>query len=334
MNRKRVKYALVFVVLFFPVLEGIVRITGGKPFENLDYNVRINPEPAFIANDSLGIELRPGVFEFQLNDSIKFSATHDESGKRAVSLIGQTNIDKPKVALLGCSFTYGYGVYDSESFPFLLQAKNQAIQIQNYAVPGYGTVQSLLQLDHVLAQNPKQVVLNFSSLHFMRNTLNLFYRQSLKLGYTRSRKSSTNFMSNSKFPFVEEGGDAVMYEEWSDVYSNWPGREQFAAINWIQSLWDRVQYDKTENINATFEVINQISEKCQSENVAFIVSCIDSTSATQELKQKCINKQIKWAELNFDFTNEKLTNLPYDTHPNAEGHRILADKISTFIYQP
>jgi len=321
-------------VLFFPVLEGIVRITGGRPFENQEYNVRINPTPAFLGNDSLGIELIPGTFEFQLNDSIRFLATHTESGQRVVSTSDSQSIEKPKIIMLGCSFTYGYGVNDFENFPSLLQAKNQRIQIHNYAVPGYGSVQSLLQLDHALAQKPKQVVLNFSSLHFMRNTLNLFFRQSLKLGYTRSTNRGNGFMQDSKFPFVMEGDKEIKYEEWNEVYSNWSGREKFAAINWLQSLWDRVQYDKTENIIATFEVIDRMAKKCEANNVDFIVSCIDLTEKTKELEKMCSANNISWAELGFDFTNEELTNLPYDTHPNAKGHKFLADKISTFLYQP
>ncbi len=51
-----------------------------------------------------------------------------------------------QVAVYGCSFTYGTGLTDEETFCALLQQKHPSLRILNRGIGGHGTVQNLLQL--------------------------------------------------------------------------------------------------------------------------------------------------------------------------------------------
>lgn len=56
-----------------------------------------------------------------------------------------------RVAIYGCSFTYGTGLADDETFTALLQRGLPAVRILNRGVGGHGTVQNLLQLRRDIA---------------------------------------------------------------------------------------------------------------------------------------------------------------------------------------
>ncbi len=57
----------------------------------------------------------------------------------------------PKVAIYGCSFTYGTGLADDETFTAQLQRALPKTHILNRGVGGHGTVQNLLQLRRDIA---------------------------------------------------------------------------------------------------------------------------------------------------------------------------------------
>src|SRR5262249_10125369 len=61
--------------------------------------------------------------------------------------------------VFGCSFTYGWLVNDAETYPYLLQAALPEYRIVNFAVPGYGNVQSLLQFKRALATHANKPAL-------------------------------------------------------------------------------------------------------------------------------------------------------------------------------
>jgi hypothetical protein len=70
--------------------------------------------------------------------------------------------DEFVVAVLGDSFTWGWGASYGERFTEVIEALNPRIDAWNFGVSGYGPVQYLLQLDHVLSLAPDHVVLVFS----------------------------------------------------------------------------------------------------------------------------------------------------------------------------
>ena len=66
----------------------------------------------------------------------------------------------PRVACLGDSTTFGWGVSEAEAWPSLL-GQELGVEVLNAGVPGYSTHQGLATLDRVLALKPEVVVLAY-----------------------------------------------------------------------------------------------------------------------------------------------------------------------------
>ena len=323
-----VKNLIYYPIMVFCCLEIAFRILGYESFQNNDYSVAAQPDNAFLGDTELGIQLNPGAFQITINKGLTFNTHHLENNSRYVS--DCPNATKPNILFLGCSFTYGFGVNDEQHFTSLLQKKHPALSFQNAGVIGYGSVQSLLQLKELVrTQQLKAVILNFSSFHFMRNTLSREYRSNLRIGYRRSSNNVDSKMNQSRFPYLPACEEPIQYASWEEIYENWIGREWLASINWIQTSYDYAKEDLPAQIEATVCIIQEMAAICKENNIPFGVACLDTTPETGLLKTKV--SPINWVDVGFDFSNQSFINHPYDSHPNPVGHRQIADKIEPFL---
>lgn len=80
-----------------------------------------------------------------VHPSFEFRARYkiDGSGRRETGYSGKSS----EVAILGCSWAFGHGVNDDETFAARL-FREQGIPVHNYACMGYGPAQAYLQLLH------------------------------------------------------------------------------------------------------------------------------------------------------------------------------------------
>jgi hypothetical protein len=75
-----------------------------------------------------------------------------------------------RIAIFGCSQTFGAGVVEEETFAAQLAATLPGVEVLNFGVGGYGTDQMLLYLESEgLAWAPDVVVLAFAYYHIERN---------------------------------------------------------------------------------------------------------------------------------------------------------------------
>lgn len=332
MKKKRliyIKRIVYYPLLTFICFEFALLILGYRRYQTEPYKVEAEPENAYIADPKLGIALNPGTYQITLNDSVQFSATHTATGERFVP---HTKVDTAEVeiTLLGCSFTYGYGVNDDETFAALLQKKHPDWRIRNEAVIGYGTVQSYLQLQQIIAEGKTDVVLlNFSSYHFMRNVLSQAYRKNLKIGYAHSARPVDSLMQTAQFPYITDCDGTVKYAGWEDMHENWAGREWLATVNWLQTFYERYLDAQTDPVELTRCLIQKMHEDCTAAGIQFGVVCLDHSSETEKLKNEL--NQVPWQDVGFDFTDPKCTHLPYDSHPNANGHVKIATRVDSLL---
>lgn len=66
-----------------------------------------------------------------------------------------------RVAVLGDSYTWGVGAADGERFTEVMEAVDPGLEVLNFGVSGYGTVQESLVLDRALALQPDLVLVAF-----------------------------------------------------------------------------------------------------------------------------------------------------------------------------
>jgi hypothetical protein len=328
-RRKTVfKWILLYPVVFVLCLELALQILGWGTYYIDDYSIRTEPENAFIGHHKLGIALNTGAYSITLNDSIQFTATHLPGNHRLIP--ASELAENPDLLLLGCSFTYGYGVNDDETFAALLQQGFPEVSMRNSGVIGYGTVQSLMQLKEMVKKGSvKTVLLNFSSFHLMRNGLSQTYRSNLKVGYQRSSHNVESLMEQSRFPYITSCDLEIQYQPWETMYTNRYGREWSATVNWLQLTEDRRRDAAIDELRIAECIIREMETICKANNITFGVACLDTTAETEALHTALTG--INWVNVGFDFSNEELTNLPYDSHPGVRGHAYIADRIKPFL---
>ena len=322
----------VYLIILTPIcLELALRVISAKPYIQEVYYIEVTPKNAFLGNKTLGISLNPGTYHITLNKKHSFTATHTQNKQRLVSFVNYRDSISPTIGVFGCSFTYGYGVNDSEHFVSILQKQYPNKNFANFGVIGYGTTQSYLQLLELEKNNkiPQLVILNFATDHFERNALTNIYRRALKIGFNQSLETAKTIMKNSRYPYLQNSKLEISFENWEDLYQDWYGRQLFASVNWLQTKGDEISDNQKDIINISHTLINEMDTICKRNNTHFLVALLDNNTHSETLKRHLKNSNIHFIDIGFNFNNKQLTNHPYDNHPNPLGHEFIAKKINT-----
>lgn len=68
-----------------------------------------------------------------------------------------TPVTGPMLVMAGCSFSFGMGVNDADTWPWMVQEQMQGYQIVNAATSAYNVAQALMRANRVVGQNPGKV---------------------------------------------------------------------------------------------------------------------------------------------------------------------------------
>lgn len=126
--------------------------------------------PSYV-DEKFGLRALPGTVSRHARlPDYSVSYTFDDRGFRA--------IDAPTdplgtVVFLGCSFTFGLGVEDDETYPAILAREWPRYAVRNLAISGWGTTEALVLLRDAFEQSPAPTLAlyGYSSLHLCRNYL-------------------------------------------------------------------------------------------------------------------------------------------------------------------
>lgn len=313
------------LIIFIIFIEIGLRVLGFTPYKPLNYSIKINPKICYSA-DSLGIKLMPGEFDININNGLKYKATHNKYGNRITSKNEVLNFEK-KIQVYGCSYTYGTGVNDKETYPFLLQKKYPNYQISNLAVPGYGTLQFYLQLKRNIMNNniPDIVILNCAEFHEERNLLSKSYLYMLYQGY---EVFETANMKYKIYPQIIDSKNAdldIVYINIFDKYKPMPCRKLSSIINLVELQTIK----EPKELKSSFLLINAISQLCEIHNINLIVT--DIANQPERISKFCKEKNINFANISPDFSNKVFSNLPYDNHPSKEAHQVYSEKMILYL---
>jgi len=328
-TKKRLVWYMYLIVLIPICIELALRIMSAEPYIQQNYSIKSSPENAFIGHDSLGIGLRPGTYKITHNTKHSFKTTHTLDKKRLVANFKSDDTIRASVAFFGCSFTYGYGVNDDEHYVSLIQRKYPDYKMANFGVIGYGTSQSLLQLNTLALQGrlPEKVVLGFATDHFERNALTNQYRRALKIGFENSLETAKTSMKAARFPYLKHPNTNISFENWDNLYMDWKGRDLFASVNFFQTQHDQYSDNQRDIVGISSTLIKKMRDVCKTNSIDFLVLMLDENERSIQLKQILKTSGVAFAEVNFNFESKIHTNLPYDMHPNAEGHKYIAKQV-------
>lgn len=332
--RSRWAYYFYLILLAFPLSEIAARIVGYRPYYIEEYTITSSPSNSLLPDSILGLALAPGAFEVTINKGLTYTATHDSSGYRQIPH-NNAPAREDTCFFMGCSFTYGMGVNDQSTFAAICQKGQSKYEIVNFGVPGYGTVQSLLQLEDALrnGSRPDLVIMFFSKLHFDRNVLAPSFRKALKHGYERSARSINHMADISRFPYFEIEENRIKSIPWKSMYTNWTGRENFAIINYLNSNVDKANREKLDPVGTTKQLFTLMHELCIKHDVRLNVCFLDEDKNVNEIRNYCERNGVTCTSISLTHNDPEYTNLPFDSHPNEKGHERIAKQIMPWLDQ-
>lgn len=338
---KRFKTTTIYIFIIFIALEVLLRLLGYAPNKDAVSVSKNQLLARFYIEDSIGLNLLPGKFKGYINNQTIVS-THTLKKTR------QTHKDDsllPKVLLLGCSYTYGWGLNDNQTYPYLIDSLIPEFDYENYGIPGGCTIQSLQQFKKLLEEkNSKQIkaiVLNYLSFHNERNCLNDNYREKLVSGYLQIKNDSNYHLYkkylNGSYPYLKYHNTKGNFD-----YISIPemGNNEFLlkrklAINaLLSSAINNISINHKEEIRISQLLIKQLHDLCLKNNIQFYLSYMESPEILNEILPFCSENKIRTIDLSFNFKDKSYFNYPDDPfHPNAKANAIIAEKFVSFKSQ-
>jgi hypothetical protein len=329
---------LLLLNLAFTLLlgEGLLRLFGWGPVPS--YRVVSHPQQHLAIHPEWGFQLREGAFSVTINDSLTYQSTQRPTdwGVCRVSSPAPSQDDRPVLVLSGCSFPYGMGVEDSESYPFLVQQQWPQLRVINAGIPAHGTLQSLLRLRAALAEGhqPHAFVYHYLDSHQHRNLLSRSFAQLLRVE-TRLRDAQDTLRA-VRFPRGRMVGEKQLDIQAVEVTFHplfGKAREWSALANQLEELYSRLLHSRTQAEAVTRACIREMQRLCEAEGIFFAVAILSEDPKRPFMQQLCQEEGLLHLDLTVDYTDPSYFNWPYDGHPNAGTHRLYAQRLTSFLQQ-
>lgn len=277
------------------------------PDENLSWKNK--PDHSFIQNIRIT----------ELGKELKWSCSTDSKGCRVTSHDINAHDNKPSIMILGCSLTFGCGLNNEDTYPWLLQERFEDYSIKNYGVSAYSLYQMSLVLEkNIGIEKPKVVVLGFHNLLEIRN-VNLLYRRHLLTQF----KNPSCLVRNGKIKKYAPSGYRKIL--WADHIN---------LLKILEFNINKVRFVRHENrkmIRSTTEyLLLKIRKVCKENNAKLLVACVDYSEPYYDF---FVNNGFLWCitGVNRHARNEdgspKWTLFPFDNHPTKETNRVYASVI-------
>jgi lysophospholipase L1-like esterase len=153
---------LMAVIVFFNLLllEGLSRIYFRFVSKMPNYDLMFQPHPYLAAVPAPGISAgRSGI-----------RISHNSSGFRGPELDTTKRRDRTRIVALGGSSTYCVSITDDATWPYLLEKKlGPGFEVVNLGVPGYTTVENLIQTAFWLPDLTPKIAIYYLGWNDARN---------------------------------------------------------------------------------------------------------------------------------------------------------------------
>lgn len=311
------------LLLIFVLLEVGLRLIDFDYANNSRRTFIVEPDiKVFIPHPQYGFAMQPGQFHINQADQLKWISTHDENGYRITTDSIDTN--KPEIWIFGCSFTYGWGVNDNETYPWLLQDAIPEYTIRNYGVGAYGTLQSLLQLQDELAtgKKPTLVLLAYLPFHDQRNTGSRLWTRVI---------ASHEKLTTLQYPYARIKENKLTYSSLQLVYRDFPGNSWSRTSQFVELVYNALQDMQCHNQEVTALLLEKIKLVCANNNVPLLLCALDNSLTTQEAFNALSTKGFKTLDIGLDLSSPQYTFLPIDPHPNQVAHKHYADELTNYL---
>lgn len=325
-------YCLLVLVVAFFLAEGVVRLLGNRPYQNKAIRFS-SVEPGgclYRKHPTLGFAHFPGGFTITLDSGLRFQVTHGDDGLRVTRPEGSSlaSVAPKEMWIFGCSFTYGLCLNDAETYPWLLQERFPNFEVVNFGVGGYGTIQSLIQLQETLAEGrkpPAVLIVAYASLHDMRNSYYRIWRKGLiphvDLGEIFFPLASLDQEGNLQYAYVKLG------------YTPLPFMDRFAFIHRLEAAYNNWEERSLKGQQVSKSILREISRICRDRKIVPVVAGLTGNQKTAEVLQYCRSQGMFATDISLDFTRPENNFLPHDGHPNAKANREYARRLGDYLQE-
>jgi hypothetical protein len=174
----RLALALGAAVVSLVAIEAALRLMGHEPRHdpvNVGFGSWAGPD------DELGWTNRPGTWKSAEpgNVPLTFEADgrrHDPAGNKSGNV--------PRILVVGCSFTQGYGVADDQTYSHVINRSLPSAELVNFGTGAYGSYQSRLRVSRYFNsphENTPLVIYGLFFSHHFRDLAPLPWIQSLTM---------------------------------------------------------------------------------------------------------------------------------------------------------
>lgn len=154
------------------------------------------------------------------------------------------------VIVVGCSYTYGQGVPDWQTYVWRLNERFANIRFDNYGVPGFGTLQAYYWLEEALkrpdAPQYRYVIYGALDDHLKRNV-------------RAAVLADPDYGSMSAMPYARYSGGKLVEYYGHTWY--WPGADSFRMIYFLGQLYCYTRSHELPSDDEQVAVFNAYVEK-------------------------------------------------------------------------
>jgi len=305
--------------------EGGLRLAGFQPCLLKEY---ANREKITQFHPQRGWDLKEGRFLRPRYSAQQPDIVHTHlPGKlrRSRPLQDGTLNAQPKLVMIGGSYTAGNAISDDETFSWKLQERFPDLEVLNYAVGGYGTLQSLLKLQEVLpAIRPRKLVIyGLIAHHRVRNVATPGWISMLSR-YNRN---------DLYIPYVKTGENSRIQLQPLLHFSPFPQREHSALVALLENAWISIRWRK-HNAEPTGQItlalVSGMQKLVKRHNADFLVVLLSVNEKAAAVFMKAFSENgIRALNCSFPLTRDMI--VTGDGHPNGRMNSKWADCIGRYL---
>ncbi|MEJ2615282.1 MAG: hypothetical protein P8Z35_09995, partial [Ignavibacteriaceae bacterium] len=332
--KKLIGIYLAAIILAFTLFEGYLWLKSNQ----LYITDKITPD-YYRVDRFLGYAPKKGIQISETKyykDKLIFRAKYlfDENGLRISPPFVVSEV-KGCVLFFGCSFTYGQGVNDSETMPYQVGIKSHGkYHIYNFGVKGYGPHQMLSELEHNVVKN---IVNSHGSTYAIYQAIPEhinraaglafwdYHGPKYILGKNNELRYAGNFDGNTILP-----KKILKYLNESLIYRNFLGNGRLFNDG-------KKDVDLYERIVITAKEIFEKQYPGGEFHIIFWDNIFNADEISQHLRWMKVLKFFREKGINIhlvskilpDYQNNKskFRLSPYDSHPSALAHKLIAEYV-------
>ena len=231
---------------------------------------------------------------------------------------------KPKILVLGCSFTNG-GMFldDKDTYAWRMQERFPNYEVINLGTHAYGSYQSLLLLEERLRQGlkPAAVVFGLVNFHDARNVAALSWEAGLN--------SASEKPVRIPFALINERQELERHapESYPSLpFDRFLVTSRFAELAYA-AVRSRGRMEQSRLV--TLATLREMQRLSKENNAVFVTAFLHAQSESPALYPKALlSQRIEFADCTLPENSLAKYQIPQDKHPNKDAHEYWANCIT------